>query len=139
VGGLAGCGHCHPHADGGIETRVAEWRGRTVERIGERLALDATQKAKLEALADQLQALHRDLRGPASPREDWLALMAGDRFDRAGAQRWLDGRLQAAHDHGPRVLEAFADFYDSLDATQQRRLRERLERRGHPRWWGTRP
>jgi hypothetical protein len=40
----------------------------------------------------------------------------------------------AVQGNGPKVISAFADFYDSLDPAQQKQVREKLERRGHG-WW----
>lgn len=136
LGGLAACGH-RPHRDGWSEERITELRGKTVERIGSRLALDASQKAKLETLANELLAQRQALRGSApgtDTRTQFTALIAGEKFDRAGAQRLLDQKTGAVQTQGPKVLLALADFYDSLNPQQQAQVREMLDKRGHGRW-----
>ena len=133
--GLAGCGSPQRHG-GWNDERLTEMRGKAVERIGDRMSLDATQRARLEALAEELQQQHRTLRGAdADPRAPLKALVAGEKFDRAKARALLDEKAQAVQSQGPKVLEAFGDFYDSLTPTQQAQLREWLDRRGHGGWW----
>ncbi len=136
LGGLAACSHRHHHG-GWSEERLTEWRGKAVERIGSQLALDAGQKAKLELLANALMAQRQALRGPDSgtdPRAQFKALIAGDKFDRTAALGLLDQKTKAVQTQGPQVLQALADFYDSLNPQQQAQVREMLDKRGHGRW-----
>jgi len=136
LGGLVACGHrAGHHGQGWSEGRLTELRGRAIDRISRKLDLNAGQKAGLEALADQMIASRKALRGDTDPRTDMPSPMATDQFDRAGAQQWLDQKRRAVQDKGPQVLGAFADFYDSLKPEQQRQVRERLEQRRHG-WWG---
>jgi len=131
IGGLTACGSRGDHARGWSDERVAEVRGKAIERIDSKLGLSADQKARLGVLADQIIASRKALHGGSNPRADMQALIAGDKFDRSKAQALLDGKLQAAQGHGPQVLNAFGDFYDSLNPEQQKQVRERLEKRGH--------
>ncbi|MFN7857158.1 MAG: Spy/CpxP family protein refolding chaperone, partial [Acidovorax sp.] len=99
------------------------------------LELNAVQKSKLDVLADELVASRKSVRGESGDfRGDLQALIAADKFDRSKAQQMLDQKTQALQGSGPKVLVAFADFYDSLDPAQQKQVREKLERRGHG-WW----
>jgi protein CpxP len=135
LGGLSACGSRGDHARGWSDERITEVRGKAIEKISDRLDLNADQKAKLGVLADQMIASRKALRGNTDPRTDLQALVAGDKFDRSKAQQLLDQKLQAAQGNGPQMLAAFGDFYDSLNPEQQQQVREKLERRGHG-WWG---
>ena len=136
IGGLTACGSRGDHARGWSDERVTEMRGKAVEKISDKLELNAGQKAKLEALADEMVASRKAMRGESvDVRTDLQALIAADKFDRSKAQQMLDQKTQALQGSGPKVLAAFADFYDSLNPEQQKQVRERLERRGHG-WWG---
>lgn len=135
LGGLSACGSRGDHARGWSDERITEVRGKAIEKISDRLDLNADQKAKLAVLADQMIAARKALRGNTDPRTDLQALVAGDKFDRSKAQQLLDQKLQAAQGNGPQMLAAFGDFYDSLNPEQQKQVREKLERRGHG-WWG---
>lgn len=135
LGGLTACGSRGDHARGWSDERITEVRGKAIEKISDRLDLNADQKAKLGVLADQMIASRQAFRGSTDPRTDLQALVAGDKFDRSRAQQLLDQKLQAAQGNGPQMLAAFGDFYDSLNPEQQKQVREKLERRGHG-WWG---
>lgn len=136
VGGLTACGTRGDHARGWSDERITEVRGKAIEKISSRLDLNTEQRAKLDALADEMIASRKAFRGDSSsPRADMAALIAGDKFDRSQAQQLLDQKLQVAKGQGPKMLAAFGDFYDSLNPEQQKQVREKLERRGHG-WWG---
>ena len=110
--------------------KMAEMRGKIVERVSGKLDLNDAQKRKLNALADQLQAQRMALVGSMpDPRARVQALVADDKFDRAQAQALLQEKTQAVQAHSPDVLNALADFYDSLDAGQQQKVRELMQRR----------
>jgi len=135
-GGLTACSSRGDHARGWSDERVTEMRGKAVEKISDKLELNAGQKAKLEVLADEMVASRKVMRGESvDVRTDLQALIAGDKFDRTKAQQMLDQKTRALQGSGPKVLAAFGDFYDSLNPEQQKQVRERLERRGHG-WWG---
>lgn len=136
IGGLTACGSRGDHARGWSDERVTEARGRMVEKISDKLELNADQKAKLGVLADEMVASRKAMRGESGDiRTDLQTLIAGDKFDRSKARQMLDQKTQAIQANGPKVLAAFGDFYDSLNPEQQKQVRERLERRGHG-WWG---
>lgn len=136
LGGLTACGSRGDHARGWSDERVTEMRGKAVEKISDKLELNAGQKAKLGMLADEMVASRKAMRGESGDfRNDLQALIAADKFDRTKAQQMLDQKTQALQGSGPKILAAFGDFYDSLNPEQQKQVRERLERRGHG-WWG---
>jgi protein CpxP len=136
-GGLAACSQ-RGHAWGGAprtEAEQAEWRTKMVDRAAAKLELDAAQKAKLAVLADTLSAQRRVIAGTAPPRTELGALISGDRFDRGRAQTFVDAKTTALREASPAVIAAAADFYDSLNAGQQQKVRDLLARAGHRRGW----
>jgi protein CpxP len=131
LGGLTACGTrgYMGHGEGRwSESRVVEMRGKAVERITRELELDAAQRTKLEALADEMLAARKAMRGnSADPRAEMAALVAGERFDRQRANALLAEKTQAAQGAGPKVIAAMGDFYDSLNPAQQAKVRERMQ------------
>ncbi len=131
VGGLTACSSGHPYRHGPMTPeKMAEVRGKIVERVSSKLDLDAAQKLKLNALADTLQAQRSAFIGKTTdPRAEAQAIVAGDKFDRARAQALLAEKTQALQAHSPEVITALADFYDSLNPAQQQKVRELMQRR----------
>ena len=114
------------------EQDAAQMRARVIDRVAERLDLDAAQKAKLEPLADALRDQRGALLAPGTnPRSEVEALITGNTFDRTAAQRLVQNKLAAVNSKSPAVLSAFGDFYDSLRPEQQAKLRDFLNRSGH--------
>lgn len=132
-GGLAACAH---HRHGGwnmTEADAAKLRERVIDKATRELELDATQQAKLNALADALKAQREALRaGGAQPRELVQGLVAGAQFDRAKAQALVEQKMAAVREGSPALIAAFGDFYDGLRPEQQQKLRDFLQRdHGH--------
>lgn len=136
LGGLTACGSRGDHARGWSDERISEMRGKAIEKISDKLELNADQTAKLGVLADEMVASRTAFKGKSSdPRAEVKALVAGEKFDRAKAQALLDQKTQVVQGHGPKMLNALGDFYDSLTPAQQQQVREKMERRGR-NWWG---
>jgi periplasmic protein CpxP/Spy len=138
LGGVAACsntqhGHHGWHTSGSDED-IAKFKARAVEKLADRLALDAAQKAKLAALIDRVQEQRLALRGTTDPRQDLQSLVKDGTFDRWHAQDLVNAKLQAVRDKSPQVIAALADFYDALKPEQQQKVREYLQRAGHHRW-----
>lgn len=131
VGGLTACGTRGHHADGPMSAeRMTEMRGKVIERVTKKLDLNAEQQQKLGVLADKLQAQRTAFMGQTTdPRAEVRALVAGDKFDRARALSLLDEKTRVVQVSSPEVINAMADFYDSLNPTQQAEVRERMQKR----------
>lgn len=135
LGTLAACGSHHRRGSW-TDAQVSEMRGKAIERISRKLDLTAAQKPKLEALADALMAQRLALLGTAAgaqgvdARGELRALIAGATFDRSKAQSLLQSKTAAVQAQGPGVIEAMADFFDSLTPAQQTQVREMTDRRG---------
>ncbi len=133
AGSIAGCAgqrHGWGAGDG------AEFRAKMVERVGSKLELDAAQKQKLTVLAEKLQAQREAMRGAGGagdPRSQFKALFAGNKLDQAGATRLIDEKTTAVRSGSPEVIAAAADFYDNLNAAQQQKVRDFMDRGGR-RW-----
>jgi protein CpxP len=130
VGGLTACSS-GPHHRGALTAeKVAEMRGKLVHRVSSKLDLNAAQQLKLNALADRLEAQRAAFLGQTSnPRDEMQAIVAGDKFDRERAHTLLDEKARSLQAHGPEVVSALADFYDSLNPVQQQKVRDLMQRR----------
>lgn len=130
-GGL-GAVWAHKHAHGWrsmSEADITQMKARFVERAAGQLALDAAQKQRLQVLADSVQAQHQALRGAGTdPRAELQSLVAGSSFDRAKALSLLQDKTAAVQAQGPAVVGALADFWDGLNAEQQQKLRDMMDR-----------
>jgi protein CpxP len=130
AGGLAACGTRDHHHGPASAEKVAEWRGKAVDRVSGRLDLNGEQRQKLEVLADKLIAQRAAMVGQSGhPREAMRALVNGEKFDRARALNLLDEKTRVLQMATPEVINALADFYDSLNPTQQAEVREFLDKR----------
>jgi periplasmic protein CpxP/Spy len=137
--GLAACGHRH-HGSSFTQASaedVAKWRGRIVERAGKELALDDMQKQRLGVLFDKMNEQRAAFIGNTSdPRASLRALVQGEKFDRTQASALVNDKTDAVRGKSPEVINAMADFYDSLNPAQQAKVREFMDKRGHHGWRG---
>jgi len=104
--------------------QMAQHEAMMLSHIGKKLNLDANQAAKLKALGDLLIAQHAPGAAGADPHAAAKALIAGNTFDRAGAQQLLAQHVAKMQANGPALINAAGDFFDSLNATQQQQVRE---------------
>jgi hypothetical protein len=106
--------HFSRHADGFAHLLMA--------RVGAKLDLDDEQRRRFAVWVEQIQgqrdALKDLVRGP-----QLAALVAGERFARDEAQQLLGAKLDAMRAAGPAVVDAFAEFFDSLDGDQRQAMR----------------
>ena len=127
AGGLVGCGH-RPGWSGASEQDRAAFRARMVERVSDKLELDAAQKQKLTTLAEKLHAQRTALRGGGDPRAEFRALFAGPKLDQERAKKLVDDKMAAIQAGSPEVIAAAADFFDSLNPAQQQKVRDFMDR-----------
>lgn len=133
-----GCGPRHHRPMN--EADAAKMSARMVERVGQKLDLDAAQKERLNKLADTLRAQRKTAMGDRPMPEQLQALVSGDHFDRGAAQAMADARAEAMKQGSPAVIAAAADFFDSLKPAQQAKVREFLKRGpGRHGPWGDGP
>lgn len=131
VGGLTACGTRGHHEHGAMSAeRMTEMRGKVIERVTKKLDLSVEQQQKLGVLADKLQAQRTAFIGQtADPRAEIRQLVAGEKFDRARALNLLDEKTRVVQVSSPEVINALADFYDSLNPTQQAEVRDMMQKR----------
>ena len=141
AGGMAGCA-AQRH---GWSGDPAEFRARMVERVGSKLDLDTAQKQKLAVLADKLQAQRAAMRdagaagGAGSARTQFQSVLAGSKLDQATAGRLIDEKTSAVRSGSPEIITAAADFFDNLNAAQQQKVRDSIDRGpGRGPGWGRR-
>lgn len=105
------------------------------ERLTRKLDLNEGQQAKLQAFAEKLGALRAqraERRG--ADREAVEQLLSAPQLDRDRAVELLDARLATVTGHKRELVEAFADFSDSLAPEQRERLAELISHRMNHRW-----
>ncbi|MGA7980990.1 MAG: periplasmic heavy metal sensor [Chromatiaceae bacterium] len=104
-------------------------------RVSRKLDLNAEQNEKLQGLAAMLRQLRgdwRERRPQVSPEID--SLLATKTLDRDLVMELLEKRRQAMAEHKRELVDAFADFSDSLRPEQRTRLAELITRRLQHRW-----
>jgi protein CpxP len=104
--------------------QMARHEAMMLTHIGKKLNLDANQAAKLKVLADLFVAQHTPPVAGTDPHAAAKALIAGNTFDRAGAQQLLNQHIAKMQTNGPALINATGDFYDSLNTTQQQQVRD---------------
>lgn len=111
----------------------ADWM---VDRISQRLELDADQQSKLEQLRDRLMVLREQFHEARSESRDTVSeLLAAPTLDQDRVQALFDQRHSAMADNSGDIIAAIAEFSDSLNDEQRDTVREwmerRMEHRGH--------
>ena len=115
----------HWHGGPPSAADMASHEAMMLAHVGKSLDLDAAQKAKLQGLADQLHTQHDALmKNGGDPHERMKALIAGNTFDRAGAQALVNEKVSQIQAASPALIGSAGDFYDSLSAAQQQKVRD---------------
>jgi len=95
-----------------------------------KLKLEEQQKSQLSAVFDNFKQLREQVRsGWTGRRQEINALLSAERFDRVEALRIAQAQLALIGESLPKLLDAFAEFYDSMTAAQRERLRDRIANR----------
>ncbi len=130
--GAAAVAHRHGGWHGPMnDADLGRAKTQLVERVADRMDLDAGQRQQLDLLGEQLLVQRKALMAGTEPRAALQALVAGNSFDRAGAEALLMAKTDALRAGAPAVIAAFGDFYDGLRPEQQTKLREQLARGRH--------
>jgi len=134
VGSIAAYSQAETRFHGGPPTPedIASHQAHMLEHISQSLDLDAAQQVKLQALTTQLHAQHDKLMTSGTePHARMKSLIAGNTFDRAGAQALVDEKLAAIKANSPALIAAAGDFFDSLRPEQQQKVRDFMEKHQH--------
>ena len=105
------------------------------EKLERKLELNDRQKSHLQIFAGQLRELRGDRHEARGTMKDRIGeLLSASSLDREQAVALLDERHQAMSDNKRVLVDAFADFSDSLAPEQRAKLAELIgDRMGH-RW-----
>jgi Spy/CpxP family protein refolding chaperone len=132
AGGLSACGHRGDHQWGANVTQeqFASQRDKMVDRAASKLDLNAEQKKLLAAVGDKMFEQRKAMIGQTTdPRAELKSLIAGPKFDTAKAQALIMDKTTVLQTKSPETLAALAAFYDSLNATQQQKVRDLMDGR----------
>jgi len=135
IGSIAAYSQAGPRLHGGPPSAedIASHEAHMLEHISKSLDLDAAQQAKLQALSTQLHTQHDNLMGPGTdPHTRMKALIAGNTFDRAGAQALVDEKVATLKANSPALITAAGDFFDSLRPDQQQKVRDFMAKHHGP-------
>jgi Spy/CpxP family protein refolding chaperone len=134
AGCLSACGHHRDHDWGANVTQeqFAQKRDKMVDRAVGKLDLNAEQKKLLAAVGDKMFEQRKAMIGQTTdPRAELKSLIAGPKFDTAKAQSLITDKTTVMQAKSPETLAALAAFYDSLNPTQQQKVRDLMDgRRG---------
>ncbi len=109
---------------------MADRGERMQARVAEKLALDDTQKLKFAQFAEQLQAMRAASKAQHdATRTEALALLDQPTLDRDQALRLFESRKQATSTSASAMINAFAEFSDSLNVEQKAQLKAMIEKR----------
>lgn len=135
IGSLSACAnHGDRWGSSMSAEQYAQRRDKMVDRAASKLDLNAEQKALLAKVGDTLYAQRQALVGQTTdPRAEVKSLIAGPKFDAAKAQALINEKTTALQTRSPEVVTALAAFYDSLNPTQQQKVRDFME--GHHGWF----
>ena len=99
-------------------------------KVSKKLDLNEAQQVNLSALQDKVKTKMQMLHQNKAQRKGNILALLGDEFDQTQAMSLLETRSAKMNDNAPEMIAAFANFYDSLDATQQQEVRQFMSKRG---------
>lgn len=129
---VTACGHHRSHDWGNTlsQEQFMERRDKMVDRAASKLDLNADQKKLLTVVGDKVFEQRQALIGTTKdPRAELQSLIAGPKFDATKAQALINEKSGALQTKSPEVVAALAAFYDSLNPTQQQKVRDLMEGR----------
>ena len=132
AGGLSACGPRGEHPWGAAMSpeQFSQQRDKMVERAASKLDLNAEQKKLLAVVGDKVFEQRKAMIGQTTdPRAEVKSLIAGPTFDTARAQALIMDKTTVLQSKSPETLAAIAAFYNSLNPTQQQKVRDLLEGR----------
>lgn len=101
---------------------------KMVHRISHKLDLNDAQEAELEKLKTNMQEKFQQHHAQRSPVEDILSVFE-TQLDQDKAMQLLAKRTNMMQENAPDMINALAGFYNTLDAKQQEKVKEMVEKR----------
>ena len=108
---------------------AAEHADYIVHKMTKKLALQATQVEKLNTAKEVILQTHQTFNeNKPNWHTDIKYLVSQDNLDRELIIKHINDKVLAVQTQAPIVVNAVADFYDSLDSEQQAKIRKKLEK-----------
>ena len=100
-----------------------------LHKVTAELKLDSAQQAKLTRLVDGVSESRNIMRSRhAQDRQAVMDLLAQPTLPRDKSLDLVQAHIKLMQAQAPKLVAAFADFYDSLSPPQRTRLREELDK-----------
>lgn len=127
IGALSACGYWQRSPE-----KRADWM---VKEITEELSLNETQQAKLNIVKQELLTVRSEFKESHEATHDKIKqTMAGSTLDREALQALVSEKTRYVDETSAKLIGAIGDFYDSLNAEQQAKVRDHLtDRMDHHR------
>lgn len=112
--------YCHRDPE-----RQSAW---LMEKVSDELELDTPQQAKFKVFVDELSDSRKTMRSQhKQSRETLMSLFEQDSLDRDKSLALVQGHINTVQQRAPKLVNTFADFYDSLSSEQRKEMREELD------------
>ena len=98
-----------------------------IEHVSEDLNLDSAQTAQLEALGNTLLEVKKGMRD-GNELQSVIASIQGQTLDQTALNALVDSKVNHVREQAPVVITAMANFYDGLNAEQQKEARAKIEK-----------
>lgn len=99
-----------------------------MEKASDELELNNSQQAKLKLFVDELAESRKSMRSQRKQsRETLMDMLKQPSLDRDKAQAFVQERLDTVQQRAPKLINSFADFYDTLSPEQREEMREELD------------
>ncbi len=116
-------------AFGGHHHNPEERATYMVEKITKKLSLNNEQKNKLTVLKDSMLTLRSDIKqDKAVLKQDLLSSVSGTTLDEAVILGHIEQKAETLHTRAPEFVAALGEFYNSLDANQQEKVRTKINK-----------
>ena len=118
-------GFCHSGPGAFAHHERGYFANKAVDRITERLALDDHQLGQLNNVKETLLSFRDDmLQQRGERRDEILELLAAPQIDRQKVLEMVREHTQTVNERAPEMVNAIADFTDSLNSEQRRRIQD---------------
>lgn len=127
VAGLLAVGASAVYAFGGHHFDHDDKAEYVVQKITKKLKLTDVQQEKLQIVKDAALAMHQSMRQEKlGMMSDIQLLLSNDTLDQQLILNHINQKTDTVREQAPTVVAALADFYDSLDAQQQAKIRDKV-------------
>lgn len=99
-----------------------------MEKATDELELDTSQQARFKVFVDELSDSRKTMRSQRKQsRETLMSLLEQPSLDRDKSLALVQGHINTVQERAPKLVNSFADFYDTLNSAQRKELREELD------------